>query len=143
MRQEGFTLIEMLIVVTVGAILVTLAVPSYQEHLRRARRADGKEALLRLQLEQERFRANRVSYATTVGSGGTGLALPDAVGNLRRSADGHYTVSIVSASATGYVLQADGGGSLSSGRQAHDGTCTVLQLSLSPTGESREPPICW
>ena len=55
MRRNGFTLVEMLIVVTVGAILVTVALPSYQEYLRKARRSDGKEALLRLQLEQERF----------------------------------------------------------------------------------------
>ena len=143
MRRNGFTLVEMLIVVTVGAILVTVALPSYQEYLRKARRSDGKEALLRLQLEQERHRANRVSYATTVGSGDNGLALVDATGDLRRSAEGHYTVSVVSASATGYVLKADGNGSLSSGRQARDGLCTVLQLTLSPAGESREPANCW
>lgn len=143
MRSTGFTLMEMLIVVAVGAILVTLAVPSYQEQLRRARRTDAKEALLRLQLEQERFRANRVSYATTVGAGDTGLALPGSASNLWRSAEGHYTLSIVSANATGYVLRADGGGSLSSGRQAQDGACTVLQLTLSPTGESRAPANCW
>lgn len=143
MRARGFTLVEMLIVVAVGAILVTVALPGYQDYLRKARRADGQEALLRLQLEQERFRANRVSYATTLGAGDTGLGLPGAIGDLRASAEAHYTLSVVSASATGYVLQADGNGSLSSGRQAKDGACTVLQLTLSPSGEQRAPTACW
>ena len=98
---------------------------------------------MRLQLEQERHRANRVSYATTVGTGTTGLSLADAVGDLRRSAEGHYTVTIVSASATGYVLRADGNGTLSSGRQAGDGACAVLELTLSPAGEFRQPATCW
>ncbi|MFZ2290672.1 MAG: type IV pilin protein [Halopseudomonas yangmingensis] len=58
MRQAGFSLIEMLLVLAVIAIVCAIAWPSYDEHLRRAQRAD---MLTRLQdnawwLEQGRLR---------------------------------------------------------------------------------------
>ncbi len=42
----GFTLIEALLVLTVAAVLAAIALPSYQEHVRRARRAEARTALM-------------------------------------------------------------------------------------------------
>lgn len=44
-RQSGFTLIEMIIVISIIAILVGIAVPVYNIHLRHAREAVLKEDL--------------------------------------------------------------------------------------------------
>ena len=42
-RIRGFTLIELMIVVGVVAILASIAVPIYNEQIRKSRRADAKQ----------------------------------------------------------------------------------------------------
>jgi type IV pilus assembly protein PilE len=67
MRQKqtaGFTLIELMIVVAVMAIIVSVALPSYQSHVRKGKRAEGKAALLRGAQYEERFFSDNVRYAT-------------------------------------------------------------------------------
>ncbi len=45
-QSRGFTLIEVMIVVAIVAILSAIALPSYQEYVRRGRRAEARAALL-------------------------------------------------------------------------------------------------
>lgn len=54
LRPHGFTLIELTIALAVAAILATLAWSSYGYHLIKARRAEGRAALLQVMLQQER-----------------------------------------------------------------------------------------
>jgi len=63
-KSYGFTLIELMIVVAIIGILAGIAYPAYQDYVTRAKRADAKVALLSLQLAQEKYRANNVSYGT-------------------------------------------------------------------------------
>ncbi|GGH58001.1 pilus biosynthesis protein [Comamonas phosphati] len=53
-RQQGFTLIELMIVATVIGILGALAYPSYAEYVRRGHRADARAGLLQAQQWLER-----------------------------------------------------------------------------------------
>ncbi|HEX2830878.1 MAG TPA: type IV pilin protein [Burkholderiales bacterium] len=63
----GFTLIELLVVVAIVAILVAVALPSYLEHVRKAKRAEGKTALLKaLQLEEREY-TSAGTYTTDLG----------------------------------------------------------------------------
>ena len=59
---SGFTLIELMIVVVVISILVTVAYPSYQDHVRKGRRAEGKTALLKAAQVQERYYSDNNTY---------------------------------------------------------------------------------
>jgi type IV pilus assembly protein PilE len=60
LAQRGMTLIELMIVVAVIGIIVAVAYPSYQEHMRKARRAEAKSALLRaLQLQERSYTAQQ------------------------------------------------------------------------------------
>ena len=45
-RPTGFTLIEVMIVVAIVAILAAIALPSYNEYIRRGHRADARAGLL-------------------------------------------------------------------------------------------------
>lgn len=94
-NESGFTLIELMIAAAVVAIIAAVAFPSYQDSVRKSRRADAKASLLRVQLEQEKWRANNTGYAGSLSD--LDLSL--------NSTDGYYTLGIVpdSASATGFT----------------------------------------
>jgi len=110
---RGFTLIELLIAMTVAAILATVAVPSFADALRRARRVEGVTALLALQLAQERWRTDHPRYSATLSELGTA-----AVTNT-----GAYTLAITEADETGYVAVAT-----AAAPQAGDAPCRVLKI---------------
>jgi len=87
-KQKGFTLIELMIVITIIGILAAIALPSYQNYVQEARRADAKAALLSIQLEQEKWRANNPAYTETIGTGGLELDGATMAGD-------YYTIAIV------------------------------------------------
>lgn len=60
--RYGFTLIEMLIVLALMAVLVLLAVPSYEQFLQRAHRSQAISGLLQTAACQERLRAGTGDY---------------------------------------------------------------------------------
>jgi type IV pilus assembly protein PilE len=68
--QSGFTLIELMIVVAIVGILASIAVPSYQESVRKSRRADAKGALMGLANAMERHFTETNSYCDAGGAGG-------------------------------------------------------------------------
>jgi type IV pilus assembly protein PilE len=59
-RAGGFTLIELMIAIVIIALLTTVALPGYLEHVAKSRRAEGRNALLKLAQLQERFYTTRV-----------------------------------------------------------------------------------
>jgi len=72
-KDKGFTLIELMIVVAIIGILASIAYPAYQDYVLRAKRGDGKVAILSAQLVQEKYRANNITYlavASTASSDG-------------------------------------------------------------------------
>ncbi len=61
-RAAGFTLIELMIVVVVIAILGAIAYPSYQDHVRKGRRAQAKADLVEYAQLAERYHTANNSY---------------------------------------------------------------------------------
>ena len=60
--QQGFTLIELMIVVAVIGVLAALAYPSYKEYIAKSRRAEAKAVLLSGQQWMERFYTENFRY---------------------------------------------------------------------------------
>lgn len=83
-KSQGFTLIELMIVVVIVAILAAVAIPSYQDSVQKTRRADAKEALTRVAAAQERYFFTNNSYTNDL----TKLGVPASGDSL----DGHYTI---------------------------------------------------
>lgn len=63
-KEQGFTLIELMIVVVVIGILSAVAYPMYTDQVRKGRRADARAALLNLLQQQERYMTQRNIYLT-------------------------------------------------------------------------------
>lgn len=62
MKQDGFTLIELMIAVAIVGILAAIAFPSYQEHIAKARRTDAETVLLQGAQYLERIYTERGGY---------------------------------------------------------------------------------
>ncbi len=123
METRGFTLVELMIVIAIVAILVSLALPSYQQSIRKGRRADAQAELIEFAGLAERVFTQSNSYV--------GTALP---------ADStYYTFSFTTApSATAYTIVATPAGSQSSDKC---GTMDLTQAGIrTQTGTETG---CW
>lgn|SRR5690554_2018166 len=95
-KIQGFTLLEMMIVVMVIGILAAIAYPAYSEYVQRGHRSEGQAALLDLAARQERFFAQNMAYASSLAALGAGT----------QSASGKYTVHIAAADTSTFSLLA-------------------------------------
>lgn len=127
-RRTGFTMTELLIAMAIMAILAVIAVPALTTSLRDTRRSDGQNALLRVQMEQEKWRADNTAYTSTLAD----------LGLTASSVDGHYTIAITAADATGFTAQATGTGS-----QSGDPACGVMTLTQAGANTTAAPDACW
>lgn len=80
-RSSGFTLIELMITVVIVAILVSIALPSYQRYVARGVRSAGQQFLTDLAQRQEQYFLDVRQYATGIGvaAGQINITIPDAV----------------------------------------------------------------
>jgi type IV pilus assembly protein PilE len=113
-RANGFTLIETMVTIGIAGVLSSVAYPSLEGQVMRARRTDALVALMQAQLAQERFRANHASYGSLAETG----VRPT-------SPAGHYRIEVASSGAVGFELLAS-----AVARQARDARCRHLRLAL-------------
>lgn len=78
-EQKGFTLIELMIVIVVIAILAAIAVPSYQEYLRKSARAAAQAQMMDIANRQQQFLLANRSYVNKATLEASGFALEDKV----------------------------------------------------------------
>ncbi|VXB45491.1 Pilus assembly protein PilE [Luteimonas sp. 9C] len=81
---RGFTLIELMVVVAVVAILASIALPSYQDSVRKSRRAQAKADMVELAQRFERFHTVNNTYegfwAGAFGAANASVASPSTQG---------------------------------------------------------------
>ncbi len=147
-KQQGFTLIELMIVVAIVAILAAISLPSYNDYIVKSNRADAKVALMKFAQMQESYFVQNMSYAQdlTTGSGGLGI------GASVTSEEGFYAITLSTkvpgtcdglssgTACTGFTLTAT-----RAGRQANDDRCktfTITHLGVrAATGTAAAD--CW
>lgn len=106
---SGFTLIELVITVAIVAILAAIAYPSYQDSVRRSRRADAKAVMVEAaQFMERRYTANSC-FDNPCGSG-TAPALPGGLTAIPRNAaaasEQFYTIALGNVTRNTYTLTA-------------------------------------
>jgi type IV pilus assembly protein PilE len=70
-RQQGFSLVELMIAVAIVGILASIAIPAYRDSILKGKRAEARTALSELMLQQERFMTQSNTYLAFSNVGGT------------------------------------------------------------------------
>ena len=137
-HTKGFTLIELMIVVAIVAVLASIAYPSYQEQIAKAKRADAASALMTGAQALERYYTSNGSY---LGAGGTIAAVfPTQVPD---NGTAYYTIAATASAANSFTLLATRAGAMA------DDPCGNLQLTstgargMVSSAAGRTVADCW
>lgn len=143
--NKGFTLVELMIVISIIAILAAIAYPSYIDFVRKSRRADAESALVNAQLAQQKLRSSCRFYAGTAGTADN-CGASAAASTLRMPAtspDGWYVLTLSDASATGFTVTATGQGDQVNDEERGVVCTMVLSVSAANPNGLRTPAECW
>lgn len=136
MKQQGMTLIELMIVVAIIGILSSIAYPAYQQYVESSRRVNAQGKLLEIAQWMER-------QYTATGSYPANASLPSNYSNIPDTGTTHYNVAIIGAAsnAVSYVLTAT---PVVNGPQSND-DCGTLSISDAgvKTASSGTLADCW
>jgi len=139
MRQQGFTLVEIMIAMVVIAILGAIAMPSYTSYMKKSARQEARQLLLQAAVRQETRLVRTGSYAASMSALGYAA---DSV----PAGSGRYTVTVSAATANSYTLAAT---PTTKGGQNNDpcGTFTVNHLGERGITTAANPApsaqTCW
>jgi type IV pilus assembly protein PilE len=122
-NNQGFTLIELMIVIAIIGILAAVGYPAYTSAVKKANRGDAMDALLQESGRLEEFYMNNDTY--------TGAAVANA-----NSDEGMYTIAVaIDASGFSYILTATPVGT--------DTECGNLILNSLGQKSSSTGTNCW
>ena len=117
-RANGFTLIELMIVVAIVGILASIAFPAYQDSVRKARRSDAQGALMSFANAMERYFTTNGTYVGATAAGVFVATSPVDGGNV------YYNLSVAPL-ATSFTLTA-----AATGAQAGDGNMQLTNTGI-------------
>jgi len=113
--SQGFTLIEVMIVVGILGIIAAIAIPAYDAQKRRGYRADAISALTRAAQYQERWYSNNGTYSSTLAS----------IGSPSTTENGKYNLSLTFNAATPDEFTVT---ATATGGQLNDTKCRTFSL---------------
>lgn len=110
-KSSGFTLIELIVVVVIVAIFAAIAIPSYQDYVRRANASQAQQEMMHLSALLERHKARNFSYR---GFTPTATVLPVGAVNdaikynimIVDSATNNPLLTVATASGRGWAIRA-------------------------------------
>lgn len=106
--SEGFTLIEIMITVVIIGVLAAIAIPSYQDYVRRGYLVDGTNALATMRADMERYFQDNRTYAEV-----SATIVPPCRADAAKRTFGNFVVTCTGTAnltATSFILTAAGSG---------------------------------
>ena len=98
-RQDGMTLLELMIVIAIVGILASIAMPSFNNSVMKARRADARNSMFDWQLRQAEYFADNLTYASVSTINGSG-------GDTVDSGEGYYGITVTILETTTFQMTA-------------------------------------
>ncbi|GAB3052002.1 type IV pilin protein [Acinetobacter apis] len=127
-KDQGFTLIEMLVVIGIIGVLVGIAYPSYANYMVSANREDVKVELTQIASKLTSYQQVNHSFSgASLNSNGqiTSVATGNNRSNYPRQGTPLYTIELAVTTATSYTLTAT---PIARGRQDGDGVVCLDNL---------------
>lgn len=137
-RQDGFTLIEVMIVVAIVGILAAIAIPAYSNYVIRGNVPEATSRLAALQVRMEQLFQDTRSYAT-----GANAGMPCASDTTTSR---YFNFDCTAApTAAAFTLRAQGKGTMSGFTYTIDQSSvrTSTIASPAPTGWRGTQNNCW
>jgi type IV pilus assembly protein PilE len=127
----GFSLIELLITISIVGILASIAYPSYETYVKRAARAEAMATLLDAANKQEQYFVDNRKYTTDLSALGVGTSTENGYFTLAATVTGN-TFTITATAAAGPVKG--------------DTTCETLsinEIGVKASTGTAERDFCW
>jgi len=136
-RLHGFTLIELMIVVVVISILSMIALPAYNDYVKRGKIPDATSGLASKRVQQEQFFQDSHNYVTGTGCG--------AAGSTDTTTSQYFDFSCTSGDnyATTYTIQAVGKSSMTGFTYTINQSNAKATTAVPSAAWGTAPINCW
>jgi type IV pilus assembly protein PilE len=139
-KARGFTLLELMITVTIIAIIAGLAYPSYTAHVTKSYRSTAKACLLEYAQFMERFYASNFAYDKD--SAGTAISLPTLACSTQSNMNQRYAFSTDTLAAKTYRVVATPL-NIQLALDTQCGTLTIDQMDTRNASGTSGVSGCW
>ena len=143
-KQNGVTLLELMIVVVIVGIIAAIAYPSYTQFIAKSKRAAGTSVLLQIADRQQQFFMDNKQFATKFSSLGyaSDAMMVNEDGTIVTASDPRrtYKIALSGASATAFTVEAIPQ-LVQASKDADCGTMTLTNAGAK--GHSGSGDNCW
>lgn len=145
-KSQGFTLIELMVVIVIVGILAAIAYPSYTDYVKRSRRSEAKTILMEVAQWMERKYGTDNCY-TDFNGGSCSPSDPPTlpITQSPKQGDAMYVISVMTVDSSSYILTA----TPASGSSMDGDVCTAFTIDhtgtrgLNPTLTPALYSQCW
>lgn len=134
--QRGFTLVELMIVVAIIGILAAVALPAYNDYVRRGQIPEATSALSDYRVKMEQYFQDNRNYGTATCASGTSW------GNFVRTGSKHFSYACaLSNSGQGFTVTATGAAGAAVGHEYtvnHNGVLATTKFKGDASTK-----LCW